>query len=98
MATVVVAAIAVAFAAAIAATIALASTVTIAAAFTDVSANARSASPDAWACGDDSSRHGGEVEQVLSKFSGTLQKIPGSILRPQTPLSYPSPKKQHKVM
>ena len=47
-------AIAVAFAAAIIATIALASTVTIAAASTDLSASACLASPDAWACGDNS--------------------------------------------
>ena len=33
------------------------------------------------------------VEQVLSKFSGALQKNRGSILRPQTALSYPSQKK-----
>jgi hypothetical protein len=102
-ATAVVAAVAIAFAAAIAATIALASTVTIAAASTDISASACSVSPDAWACGDDSpSRRDAleleveawrEVKQVLSKFSGTLQKNPGSILRPQTSLSYPSQKK-----
>ena len=38
------------------------------------------------------------VEQVLSKFSGALQKHPGSILRPQTLLSYPSKKTQRRVM
>jgi hypothetical protein len=104
-ATAVVAAITVAFAAAIAAAIALAFTVTIAAASTDVSASARLASPDAWACGDDSPSRCdaleleacGEVEQVLSKFSGALQKIPGSILRPQTPLATCLKKKQIKV-
>ena len=42
------------FPAAIAAAIALTSAVTIASASTDVSASARSASPNAWACGDDS--------------------------------------------
>jgi len=100
------------FAAAIAATIALASTVTKAAGrslSTDVSAGARSTSPDTRARGDDgpswrdktpwSSRHGGEAEQVLSEFSGATQKIPGSIIsRPQTPLSYPSQKKKPCVM
>jgi hypothetical protein len=53
-ATAVVAAVAIAFAAAIADAITITSTVIIAAASTDVSASARLASPDAWACGDDS--------------------------------------------
>jgi hypothetical protein len=70
-ATAVVAAIAIAFAAAIAAAIALTSAVTIAAACTDVSTSARLASPDAWACGDDSpSRHDALELKALWRWRG----------------------------
>ena len=62
VATTVIAAIAFALAAAIAAAIALAFAVTIAAASTDVCAGTRSASPDAWACSNNSSSRRGTLE------------------------------------
>ena len=62
VATTVIAAIAFALAAAIAAAIALAFAVTIAAASTDVSAGTYSASPDAWACSNNSPSWRGTLE------------------------------------